>query len=211
MTTVKHRTKSSRANGQASGPAWEIAELFPDQGDWTVEDYLELPGNRLIEFSDGVLEFLPMPTTMHQWIVLFLWESLKDFAGGWDGLGLALTAPLRVRLREGKFREPDLAFMLTPHKQRAHEAFWEGADLVIEVPSKGAEARRHDLITKRREYARARIPEYWIVDNKLKQITVLRLKEASYEVHGVFKSGQRATSRLLPGFGVDVSAVFAGP
>lgn len=211
MTTIKHKLKSSRANGKMSGPAWEIAELFPDQGDWTVEDYLELPGNRLIEYCDGVLEFLPMPTTLHQWIVLYLWEALKDFTGGWDGLGLALTAPLIVRLRAGKFREPDIVFMLASHKHRAHEDYWEGADLVVEVPSKGAKARRHDFVTKQREYARAGIPEYWIVDSKLKQITVLRLKDKKYEVHGVFKSGEQATSRLLPGFGVDVAAVFAGP
>ena len=211
MSTVKQKLKSSRANGKLSGPAWEIAELFPDQGDWTVEDYLELPGNRLIEYSDGVLEFLPMPTTMHQWIVTVLLQALLQFTGGWSGLGLALPAPLRIRLHKRKFREPDIAFMVTAHRSRAHEEFWEGADLVIEVPSKGVEARHHDLVTKRREYARAGIPEYWIVDRKLKQITVLRLKDKKYEVHGLFKPGEQATSRLLPGFGVDVSAVFAGP
>ncbi len=211
MTAVKHATKANRANGRMSGPAWEIAELYPDQGDWTVADYLDLPGNRLVEFSDGFLEFLPMPTTTHQWIVTVLLGALRQFTVGWSGLGLALPAPLRVRLRPRTFREPDIAFMLTAHKERAHEEYWEGADLVMEVPSKGAKAREHDLVTKRREYARARIPEYWIVDSKLKQIEVLRLKDKSYEVHGVFKSGQRATSRLLPGFGVEVAAVFAGP
>jgi Uma2 family endonuclease len=81
----------------------------------------------------------------------------------------------------------------------------------MEVVSGAAEDRKRDLVKKRAEYARARISEYWIVDPKLQQITVLRLKGKTYEVHGVFKDGESATSRLLPGFAVDVSTVFAGP
>ena len=29
-------------------PTWEIAKLFPPQGQWTEEDYLELDTNHLI-------------------------------------------------------------------------------------------------------------------------------------------------------------------
>jgi Uma2 family endonuclease len=213
MKTLKSKGRRTRAasNGKALEPTWDIAMLFPQQGDWSVDEYLALPGNRLIELSDGFLEFLPIPTTMHQWIVLFLWESLKQFTGGWSGLGLALTAALRVRLWKDKFREPDVVFMLTKHKERAGDEFWDGADLAMEVVSGGSEDRKRDLVAKRAEYARARIAEYWIVDPKLQRITVLRLKGKVYEVHGVFKNGQTATSRLLPGFGVDVKTVFAGP
>ena len=38
-----------------------------------------------------------------------------------------------------------------------------------------------------------------------------RLRGKKYEVHGQFKRGNHATSRLLPGFAVDFAAVFAGP
>ena len=41
---------------------WEIARLFPAQGDWSEEDYFELDNNHRVEYSDGFLEFLPMPT-----------------------------------------------------------------------------------------------------------------------------------------------------
>ena len=211
MKTMKSKTRRNGGNGQARGPTWDIAQLYPEQGQWDGDEYLALPGNRLIEYSDGFLEFLPMPTSMHQWIVLFLWKSLEHFAGGWVGLGLALLAPLPIKLWAGKFREPDIAFMLTENKHRVLDEYWEGADLAMEIVSDDSEARKRDLVTKRGEYARARIGEYWIIEPKLKQITVLRLKGRAYEVHGVFKTGQKATSRLLPGFEVDVSAVFAGP
>jgi len=69
--------------------------------------------------------------------------------------------------------------------------------------------RRHDLETKRREYARAGIPEYWIVDPEEEQITVLTLKEGKYVVHGMFERGMVARSALLEGFERAVDEVWA--
>lgn len=63
--------------------------------------------------------------------------------------------------------------------------------------------------TKREEYALARIPEYWIVDPEVGQITVLTLDGETYVVHGEFKRGEQATSKLLPGFAVDVATALA--
>ena len=40
-------------------------------------------------------------------------------------------------------------------------------------------------------------------------VTVLALQDSAYGVHGEFAPGQRATSKLLVGFLVDVAAVFA--
>jgi len=78
---------------------------------------------------------------------------------------------------------------------------------VMEVVS--SEYRRHDLETKRREYAQAGIPEYWIVDPDEEQITVLTLKGKRYAAHGVFEQGMVARSALLAGFEVAVDEVWA--
>src|SRR5436190_19235410 len=86
-------------------PTWEIANLFPAQGTWSEEEYLELNTNHLIEFSNGFLEVLPMPTTSHQLFVLYLSGLLLSFTNAHD-LGAVLIAPLRVRLWRGKIREP---------------------------------------------------------------------------------------------------------
>jgi Uma2 family endonuclease len=144
-------------------PTWAIAHLFPAQGAWTEDDYLELHSNRLVEFSAGCLEVLPVPTTSHQRIVAHIYGLLLAFAAVHE-LGTVLFAPLRVRLWPGKFREPNVVFMAKAHADRIGEEFWKGADLVVEVVSGEDEDRRRDLDIKRREYARARIGEYWIVD-----------------------------------------------
>lgn len=199
-------TTSTPQAASAGEPTWDVAKLFPNQGAWSEEEYLELNGNYLIEFSDGYLEVLPMPTMTHQLIVLWLYGKLLEFVSP-QGLGRTLVAPFRVRLREGKYREPDVLFMLAAHSNRMREEFWDGADLVMEVVSD--DDRRRDLETKRREYAQAGIPEYWIVDPQQSLVTVLRLDGSSYAVHGQFSAGDAASSVLLPGFEVDVATLFA--
>jgi Uma2 family endonuclease len=79
----------------------------------------------------------------------------------------------------------------------------------MEVVSDSPDDRERDLVTKRAEYARARIPEYWIVDPQEGRITVLRLEGDRYVVHGEFLKGSKASSVLLPGFVVDVTEAFA--
>src|SRR4051812_11996140 len=206
MADMSEVTNKSAQDGLRTEPAWDVAHLFPDQGTWGEEEYLALNSNRLVEFSHGSLEVLVMPTTSHQLIVLYLYRVFEAFVSA-GGLGTVLVAPLRVRLWPGKFREPDLVFLRAQHAARIGELFWDGADLVMEVVSD--DDRRRDLETKRREYAQAGIPEYWIVDPLLARITVLRLDGPAYAVHGEFPRGTRATSHLLPGFAVDVTAALA--
>ena len=186
-------------------PAWGIARTAPNQGTWTEDEYLAFDENVLVEFSDGLVEFLPVPTTSHQIIMRRLTHQLDAFVDPRQ-LGLLLPHALRVRIAPRKFREPDLVFMLQQNLHRAGEKFWEGADLVVEVVS--PDGRKRDLEVKRREYAQAGIAEYWIVDPQASSITVLKLDNANYVEHGVFGLGQTASSVLLAGFTSDVSAVF---
>ena len=87
------------------------------------------------------------------------------------------------------------------------KTYWVGADLVIEIVS--PDDRGRDTVRKRREYAQAGIPEYWLVDPAARTITVLVLAGNQYHEHGTFVTGSQATSPLLPGFLVDVSTLFA--
>ena len=194
-------------NSELGEPAWDVATLFPNQGTWSEAEYLALNTNHLVEFTDGYLEVLAMPTTTHQIIVVFLFESLKAFVVQ-HSLGLVLLAPLKIRIRPNKHREPDVLFASREHEHLVGEKFWTGADLVMEVVSEDDPNR--DWVQKREDYAEARIPEYWIADPHRGVITVLRLVAGQYVEHGEFPRGSRATSALLPGFEVDVTAALAG-
>ena len=184
--------------------AWEIARLFPLQGCWSDADYLNLTDetNRLVEFTDGRIEVLEPPTRTHQLMVLFLIDAVRAFAAP-RGLGEALVAPLLVRLGDGKFREPDIVFMLARNAHRAGEEFWIGADLVMEVVNRGKKSRERDREEKRRDYAEAGIAEYWIVDPADRSVTVLRLKDDTDKTQtstGRFEmSTSRTSNRLFDG------------
>jgi Uma2 family endonuclease len=191
-----------------AGQEWKVLleEMLPPQGQWSEEQYLVLTDhrNRLIEFTDGFLEPLPMPTDRHQAILGFLYLIFQQFIKPRGGK--VRFAPLRLRIRPGKFREPDLLLLLMVSDPRGQDRFWLGADLALEIVSKDKPER--DLIDKRGDYAEARVPEYWIVNPLTETVTVLRLRGTVYEEAGIYRRGQLAASVLLPECSVAVDDVF---
>jgi Uma2 family endonuclease len=101
--------------------AWEVATLFPEQGAWSEEQYLDLTdhNHRRIEFTDGRLELLPTPTEIHQELVAFLYATLLAFVKT-RGLGKAHFSGIR---RPDKIREPDVIFLHKDTSTPATTAF----------------------------------------------------------------------------------------
>jgi Uma2 family endonuclease len=198
----------SRLAGRAS-PAQQkklLLELLPDQGAWSEEEYLWLTDHtqRLVEFTDGFLEVLPIPTDRHQSILGNLFLLFHAFVTPRGGK--VHFAALRLRLRSDQFREPDLLLLLDAKDVRRQNRFWTGADLVLEVVSKDNPER--DLIQKRNEYARAKIPEYWIVNPLTETILIFQLKGTRYRKSAEYARGTQAASLVLPGFSVNVGDAF---
>ena len=183
-----------------------VVDLKPLQGLWTQAQYLQLTDHSklLLEFTDGHLEVLPMPTDHHQAISQYLFLALLPVVTALGGK--VRYAPLRLRIREGKFREPDLLLVRDAKDPRRRNDYWRGADLVVEIVSPDDPGR--DLQVKRRDYAEAQIPEYWVVNPIDETITVLTLAGDAYAEHGVFRRGRQAYSVYLNGFAVGVAEVF---
>ena len=190
---------------------WELIEQFPRQGRWSESEYLNHDFSGLVEFDNGFLEFLPVPTIAHQETVLHLYRKIDDFVQ-LDKLGKTLVAPVRVRTinlpDELKHREPDVCFLRRGRFDRQRENFWETADLVVEVVSEDDPDR--DWVVKKREYAAAGIPEYWIADPRDRTLTVFTLPDGGKEYRraGRYAAGETAPSVLLEGLTVDVTACF---
>jgi Uma2 family endonuclease len=157
-----------------------------------------------VEFTDGHIEILPMPTDKHQTVSQFLLTALIAFITPLGGK--VHYSPLRLRIRQGKFREPDLLLVKDAKDPRRQNRFWIGADLTMEVVSEDKPSI--DLIDKRHDYAEGGVPEYWIVNPQDETITVLKLDGSVYVEHGLFHRGDTATSLVLLGFSVSVDAVF---
>ena len=191
-----------------SSEEWKemLEELLPRQGHWSEEEYLVLTDHRsrLVEYTDGFLEPLPTPTDKHQSVLQFLFLAFLHYLQ--PRAGKVHFSPLRLRIRPGKYREPDLLLLLSATDPRRQNRFWLGADLALEVVSE--EKPERDLVDKRGDYAEGGVPEYWIVNPLSETITVLRLSGQAYEEAGIYRRGESAASVVLAGFSVDVSAVF---
>jgi Uma2 family endonuclease len=202
-------TGSEIATAPPTSTEWKdlLEDLLPPQGCWSEEEYLILTdhGTRLVEFTDGFLEALPMPTDKHQAILGCVYRLFCDFVEPRGGK--VRFSPLRLQIRPGKYREPDLLLLIAASDPRWQNRYWLGAHLALEVV--GEEKPERDLVDKRGDYAEGRVPEYWIVNPQTETITVLRLSGDAYHEAGVYRPGDSAASLALPGFSVDVSAVFA--
>lgn len=107
-------------------------------------------------------------------------------------------APLRLRVREGKFREPDLLVLLDARDPRRSNRYWTGADLVVEVLSPD----------KRADYAEAGISEYWVVDAERETVLQLVLEDGSYREIGEIGRDSAVVSQVMDGLQVSVAELF---
>jgi len=198
-------TQIAENASQDKRPTIEILNLFPLQGEWTEEDYFNLPDtNHYIELSEGRLIFLDMQSTTHQRVVGKLYRLMADFVDN-NALGEVGLAPLPVHLWKGKVREPDIVFMSDAHKDRIREKYWGVPDLVVEVLSKSNV--NADRVEKFAEYVQAGISEYWIVDPEAKTIEVYTLKKSTYDLFGKWEIGEIAHSNLLSSFEAAVDTI----
>lgn len=186
-------------------PVWRIATLFPNQGEWSEQEYLALETNRRVEFDNGFLEVHDAPTDKHQGTIVFLCFALSSIARHIGGA--VRPAGLLVRLWDQKYRQPDVVFLCDRNNILRQEKFWDGADLAIEVVSQGHESRERDLVTKRIEYARAGIQEYWIVDPEQETVTVLSLSGEVYSEGDLFRRGDIVKSPLLPELALPIADI----
>jgi Uma2 family endonuclease len=183
----------------------EVARLFPRQGEWTEADYFRLPEtNQIVELSEGRLIISPSPTETHQEILGNLYSMLRNHVR-FNKLGKILMAPMDVRLWEGKVRQPDIVFMNNDHLDRITEKYWGVPDLVVEILSEGT--AKTDRKKKYREYQKAGISEYWIIDPFNQIIEIYTLENGIYKNFGKWGAGEIAKSMLLDGFEVSVDGI----
>jgi Uma2 family endonuclease len=137
-------------------------------------------GHRYEISPGGALSVMPPPDSEHAAIAsrLLVWLALA----GWPAEQVLQAVGIRIPGpgRDGG-RIPDLTLWSKPQPR----GVWlplRDLLLVIEIVSPGSEA--NDEMVKRREYARAGIPRYWLVDRDAAQsVTLHRLgPSGEYEV-----------------------------
>ncbi len=167
-------------------------------GAFDLDDLERTPedGNRY-EVLDGALVVSPSPSPLHQRAVGRLYRLLD--AGCPPQLEV-FVAPLAWRIGPGQIPEPDL--MVVDRTAVGTRAVENTPRLVVEVLSPLGRGR--DLHEKRRLYAEAGCPWYWILDPEEPSLVVLRLGGGAYSniarVDGgrAWSTAEPITVRVVP-------------
>ncbi len=172
----------------------------------TYADLEALPEDARAELVDGEIAALPSPRPRHSKaqgaLRRFVGGPFDDDHGFGGPGGWWIFAEVDVRLSTHDVVRPDLAGWRRPRLLHPDVRPIDVApDWCCEVLSPSH--ARHDLVTKRRLYARHRVPHYWIVDPEARTLTALALRDGEWVERGVF--GDDETVRAPPFEAIELS------
>jgi len=175
----------------------------------TAEEYFELgESDDRYELIDGVVCMSPSPTPKHQNLAARVVSLIDTYLirqpVGHVFLELDVYVGKGPSGRDLVYR-PDVVFVRATPGEDVPERIWKPPHLVVEVLSPST--RRLDLETKKSDYERAGVLEYWVLDPKKKEMTFYRLIDPRYQA--VDPQGDRFSSEAIPGFVLDLSLVRA--
>jgi Uma2 family endonuclease len=181
-------------------------------GGWCYERWEQLPndGNRY-EIIDGVLYMTTAPSNFHQWIVRMLDRHLGTPAER-RGEVYVLTAPIGVLMPGCDPVQPDFLLVRRERAAIIADRRVRGVpDLIAEVLSPSNLAQ--DTETKRVAYARAGVPEYWMVRPATRDVLVCWQPDpamGAYTQVRLVGPGEHLEAATLPGVSAHVDDLFAG-
>lgn len=173
----------------------------------TYDEFEKLPddGNRY-ELISGELVEMSAPLRRHQVLLRRLFKAFDAAAGGHADV---YFAPLDVVLSPLTALQPDLLVVLPANAEVLQDRIRGAPDLVVEIlsPSTAALDRGRKLAL----YARHGVRECWLVDDARRTVEAYRRAPgtAVYHLADTFRSGEQATTPLIPELAVDVAGLFA--
>jgi Uma2 family endonuclease len=150
------------------------------------------------------------PSFVHQWIIRQIFLALYPQIDQ-SGVGLTIWSPIGVFMPQCDPVQPDLLVIHTTALGIIHDRRIDGVPaLIIEVLSPGNAEK--DTDTKRKAYARAGLPEYWIVRPANRDVLVYTdpdMALGDYSLSQKVMPHDELVSPTLP-IRTAISAFFAG-
>lgn len=187
------------------------AVLRSTDATWTAADWEQLPDDGLrYEIIEGVLYMATAPSFFHQWIALEVYSALRRQLME-PGLAVVVTAPIGLFMPGCDPVQPDVLVVRQDDRGIIRDRRVYGVPaLLVEVLSPSNEEQ--DLAVKRAAYARAGVPEYWVVRPAERDILLHSEPERAtgqyLQVTHVPPDGE-LVSPTLP-FRAPIAAFFAG-
>jgi Uma2 family endonuclease len=178
---------------------------------WTSADLESMPEDgKRYEIIDGELYVSKQPHFYHQQACGTIYSALYNWSKQ-TGLGRPSLAP-GVIFADDDDVAPDVVWV---SKERLAITLWPDGklhaapELVVEVLSPGVPNERRDKEAKLKLYSRRGVSEYWVVDWRLREITVYRRQDAELRLIATMHEADVIISPLLPGFSCRVAELFA--
>lgn len=178
-----------------------------EQRRYTYADYVTWKDDIRYEIIDGIAYAMASPSQEHQRISGKLYLQLGNFLRGKNCE--VFHAPLDVRLNVNSFDDivvqPDI-FVVCDESRRNGKSVKGAPDLIIEILS--PYNVRHDTFVKFRQYQKAGVKEYWIVDPIRRTIEAYILKNGKYGVGSVYRNDDTVPVHILEGCQINLTEVF---
>ena len=191
---------------------------------WTVRDLLDpavefqyMEGR--YEIVEGVLTQMPAAYFYGQNRLSRLIDTVKPNLAA-SGLRGEFATEVDVALREDRVVRVDAIFLTSDDLEKQSEEVARRGDfdeeatpifvaptLIIESLSRGHE--RHDRVTKRRWYAEARVPNYWLFNSFERSLECLVLGRRGYKVDQAGSGNAELRPSLFPGLVIRLSKIWA--
>ncbi len=191
---------------------YSAATEVSEQEYW--EQYYELSDIHL-EWNNGILE--EKSVSDHEGTLMFAWffEVLGHFFKVFP-IGTIMTLEMAFRMElthKTVIRKPDMGVILNsnPVELTRRDNRYSGiADMCVEILSDSNRKNiERDTITKKQEYCRRGVQEYYILDGKNKRTVFYQLESGRYRkikpVNGIISSG------VLPGFQIRIENLSSRP
>jgi Uma2 family endonuclease len=177
--------------------------MTPEEFD-AIEEYDE---NYRYELIDGVLVVSPIPLPQESGpndVLGYLLQRYKDdHPEGWR---LDYTLPHQyVHLRRGRRIADRLIWIGLGRPPRVKS---DVAKIAVEFVSGRKRDRKRDYVDKRRDYKKAKIAEYWIIDRFDRTMTVIYYTPSGEKVR-VIREHETYESPLLPGLILPLARLLA--
>lgn len=173
----------------------------------TADEFFQIPDELTrYELVDGVVIVSPSPTARHQNIVGLIYHLLRVFAIE-NQSGLPFVE-LDIHLGKGPtgndlVYRPEVSFLGKDKLKGLGNRVVGPPDVVVEVVSPGS--KKLDTVTKKNDYERCGVGEYWLIDPEAESMTFYRRDNDRFVE--IQPEADRFQSTAIPGFTLDLAQV----
>jgi len=166
------------------------------------DEYLELRVTEdRYELINGVVCMSPSPSFRHQRITTEIASQLRNFLRR-NPVG-QVAVEVDVRFSDVLVYRPDVIFLNAEKAARCQERVMLVPDVVVEVVS--PDSVQVDHVTKKTDYERFGVGEYWIIHPERKSLLFFRLESGEFVEAQV--TAEAFDSQAISDFSLDLKAV----